>query len=799
MTIVSFSKGLGAFNAITQIQRSEQARSVSIAKISSSLKIRKAADAVADSAIGTKIKVEVESLKQILVGTSQAQSVLEIAEGALSEQTSVLTRLNTLAQNSINGSNTASDREKIDLEYQELMKEIDRIADSANFNSKKILNGTNTITNDTFDELREDFLGVGGKNAIGNQKFGGGFDSIELDPDSDVRLIAVTYDQNTRQLRVTNKETGEFEDVTLMRDKIAEGDTEKVKFTSMDVTIRLNSNFDKNRSIGPDYIEPGNSANAENNPKLRNEIATGLEYKYATFPIIVATKADVDNCVQFTLLNAGGADVGAATLPVSAKGAGEEFPGIGQELKDSEGLGTNLNTLLGKATIAKDVATLSFENNDYANGIKITTASLDTDAAKDPGTTPSIESVTSFKITKVDKDGIATFELKGKIDNNNTDNNKEIIPFTATGTMKLKTTDAPGANDVNTLPTDVHPNFFDTDYSAKILRGGVESTIKPNEYVTKDGKVKTNDQQLVTGATGEMVKNYRTQESVTVKSISGKAGDLNDFALRLTGTNENAKFVIRADDGNFESQPFSFTAESKEEKANAGKLALNENEPTDVVLTRNYSKDGEESRTDTITLRVNFGNVNKIDTNKDSAPVGDKGIVSNGLKKDYKGLDNVYTNADGVIANLKELKNVVAFQKESMSLANFNFQVGTGTTDEHTINLAIESTTAKSLNIKDTNVLTVEAAKIASKKVQEAIDKVQIQRSKVAVTDNRIGFAQNNINTSITNSQAAASAIFDLDVPSEIAELSQTELKQTAAIESLSKDMRSKQNLQKLF
>lgn len=794
MTIVSFSKGLGAFNAITQIQRSEQARSVSIAKISSSLKIRKAADAVADSAIGTKIKVEVESLKQILVGTSQAQSVLEIAEGALSEQTSVLTRLNTLAQNSINGSNTASDREKIDLEYQELMKEIDRIADSANFNSKKILNGTNTITNDTFDELREDFLGVGGKNAIGNQKFGGGFDSIELDPDSDVRLIAVTYDQNTRQLRVTNKETGEFEDVTLMRDKIAEGDTEKVKFTSMDVTIRLNSNFDKNRSIGPNYREPANSENYKNNEKLRNEIATGLEYKYATFPIIVATKADNSNPVNFTLVQNDGTTEILTKLPVSDKADGKEFPGIGQEFTNLTDLKTALGTLLGDATVVGDANTApKFNGAAATNNIKITAGKLSGDV-KSSVTSATLKSVESFKITSIDKDGNAEFSMSATL--NDTAND---LTFKATGTMKLKTTTTPGANDVNTLPTDVHPNFFDTDYSAKILRGGIESTIKPNEYVTKDGKVKTSDRQLVTGATGEMVKNYRTQESVTVKSISGKAGDLNDFALRLTGTNENAKFVIRADDGNFESQPFSFTAESKEEKANAGKLALNENEPTDVVLTRNYSKDGEESRTDTITLRVNFGNVNKIDTNKDSAPVGDKGIVSNGLKKDYKGLDNVYTNADGVIANLKELKNVVAFQKESMSLANFNFQVGTGTTDEHTINLAIESTTAKSLNIKDTNVLTVEAAKIASKKVQEAIDKVQIQRSKVAVTDNRIGFAQNNINTSITNSQAAASAIFDLDVPSEIAELSQTELKQTAAIESLSKDMRSKQNLQKLF
>ena len=83
--------------------------------------------------------------------------------------------------------------------------------------------------------------------------------------------------------------------------------------------------------------------------------------------------------------------------------------------------------------------------------------------------------------------------------------------------------------------------------------------------------------------------------------------------------------------------------------------------------------------------------------------------------------------------------------------------------------------------------------------LKEASSKVENIRSKIGVTSSRIDFAAQNLQTSITNSSAAVSAIFDLDVPTEISELSQIELKQVAAIEALSRDVKAKQNLMKLF
>ena len=78
-------------------------------------------------------------------------------------------------------------------------------------------------------------------------------------------------------------------------------------------------------------------------------------------------------------------------------------------------------------------------------------------------------------------------------------------------------------------------------------------------------------------------------------------------------------------------------------------------------------------------------------------------------------------------------------------------------------------------------------------------EKFMVNALGTEIGDNRLNVADSNIQTSITNSQAAVSAIFDLDIPEEMVELSQSEMMEQSSIEVLSREMRSKQNLLKLF
>ena len=233
MTIVSFSKGTGALSTITQIQKAEGLRTTSISKISSSLKIRKASDAVADSAIGTKLKVEVESLKQLLVGTAQAKAALDIAEGGLGEITKTLTRMNTLAMSAKNGIYKAEDIEKINQEFVALIDEIGRIARATNFNSKQLLSGTETVIQDTFsnthlgEDLRDGFLSSDEQ----------GIEVIKIDNSKSNTAYTLSYDQTTRLFQVVNlNDKSQVDSVKVAADTIKEGSLETLNFSKFGIT-----------------------------------------------------------------------------------------------------------------------------------------------------------------------------------------------------------------------------------------------------------------------------------------------------------------------------------------------------------------------------------------------------------------------------------------------------------------------------------------------------------------------------------------------------------------------------------
>lgn len=228
MAILSFSKGRSTLNVINNINTFEDIRGTSIAKISAGVRIRKASDSVAESAIGTKIKTEVESLKQILTGTASAKSVLEIAEGAMSEITNIITRMTSLTLQATNSTNTDDDRAKIDSEFQELKEEVSRISDAANFNTKKILNGGES------------------KAYIGqNMK---GYKSVSFDKNSDMTSTFRIKQDATGKIEITNNTTGESQAMTVSVAP-SPGSETSVNFDKLGITLTLDSGYTPGTAI----------------------------------------------------------------------------------------------------------------------------------------------------------------------------------------------------------------------------------------------------------------------------------------------------------------------------------------------------------------------------------------------------------------------------------------------------------------------------------------------------------------------------------------------------------------------
>jgi len=113
-------------------------------KLSSGYRINRAADDAAGLAISEKMRFQINGYYQAIRNAQDGISLIQTAEGALTEVHAMLQRLNVLANQAANGTLDQADRQKIQLEVTQLLKEIDNIATSLKFNGISLLNGSKT-------------------------------------------------------------------------------------------------------------------------------------------------------------------------------------------------------------------------------------------------------------------------------------------------------------------------------------------------------------------------------------------------------------------------------------------------------------------------------------------------------------------------------------------------------------------------------------------------------------------------------------------------------------------------------
>ena len=138
---------LRAMNSNRQLGLTTNAQSKSTEKLSSGYRVNRAADDAAGLAISEKMRRQVKGLTQASRNAQDGISAVQTAEGALNEVHDMLQRMNTLANQSANGTNTNTDRGYLDQEFQALMSEIDRVATTTTFNEKNLLDGSFTNIN----------------------------------------------------------------------------------------------------------------------------------------------------------------------------------------------------------------------------------------------------------------------------------------------------------------------------------------------------------------------------------------------------------------------------------------------------------------------------------------------------------------------------------------------------------------------------------------------------------------------------------------------------------------------------
>ncbi|MBQ9512172.1 MAG: flagellin [Lachnospiraceae bacterium] len=133
-----------AMNANRQLGVTMNGQQKSTEKLSSGYRVNRAADDAAGLAISEKMRKQIRGLDQASTNANDGVSAVQTAEGALNEVHDMLQRMNELAVQAANGTNSASDREAIQNEIDQLTTEIDRVAETTKFNETYLLKGDGT-------------------------------------------------------------------------------------------------------------------------------------------------------------------------------------------------------------------------------------------------------------------------------------------------------------------------------------------------------------------------------------------------------------------------------------------------------------------------------------------------------------------------------------------------------------------------------------------------------------------------------------------------------------------------------
>ena len=223
------------------LQQTDSSATSSIAKLSAGTRVLTAKDDAASLAIGSGLAAEIAGQQQAQVNATQATSMLQVADGAMSTVNDILVRMKTLSVQAGSGQLGTTERSDLDTEYQGLLSEVDRIAQSTSFNGVKLVNGSST-TSTTLN-------GQSATNDVVDAA--SGFNSIQFGNSVGAASVKVAYDSSTNVLTLTNLTSGVSQGVNIGSTAIGSGNTQTVNFSTVGATITLNSAFDKTSSIAP--------------------------------------------------------------------------------------------------------------------------------------------------------------------------------------------------------------------------------------------------------------------------------------------------------------------------------------------------------------------------------------------------------------------------------------------------------------------------------------------------------------------------------------------------------------------
>ncbi|OUO67936.1 hypothetical protein B5F55_07515 [Anaerotruncus colihominis] len=254
-----------AVNAQRQLGMNNSQVGKALEKLSSGYRINRAGDDASGLAISEKMKAQIKGLDTASLNSQDGISLVQTAEGALTEVHNMLNRMTELATRAANGINEDSNRASLQKEVAKLQEEIDRISEGTNFNNLKLLDGSQTYAGNTALIGKGTANGVMGLSVEGGNLSADDTITVNISADS-VGTITVTASDNTVVFTTTQTGKG-FYSITADVSKVTD---ESVKKAWAGVTI--NFSVDQACDTTKNYVAGQQQFTADENKSMQLQI-----------------------------------------------------------------------------------------------------------------------------------------------------------------------------------------------------------------------------------------------------------------------------------------------------------------------------------------------------------------------------------------------------------------------------------------------------------------------------------------------------------------------------------------------
>ncbi len=823
--VLSISTYANLKNASTRLE-------ASITKLSSGLRINSAADDAAGLAISEKMRRQIRGLDRAVLNAQDGISMIQTAEGALTETQSIIQRMRELALQSANDTLTSNDRLEIQGEVDDLREQINAISSSTEFNTKKLLNGNQSalVTTSTHSA-----------NAIvtGNASGSGDFQ---------VSLTTVSggISQVQRTQIFTNKNTGELATGSTRLQDISEFyDADGVFALSTTQTLTINGNAET-----ASVILDGQMSLNELAAELQQAIgsASGLGISNSAASVITENATGVVGDGGYIQVNSGIVgengifSIAASQSVVDALGFSVTRKAVNNmisaNIKDEFGNSRNITTSNDTAVGLIAGVNIQFEsspaqiagNGGLNDGLRIGT-----------GTPAAAE---TFDINFVDTTVVPSVSRAISITLQAGDWSLQGIARSVNEQLSDPASMAPA---VASSPADY-------GFEASIQDGQLRLTFSPSDPKQDSSFALDNVSGDTLGLLEGDYNGFVTGEKDKADSLSGfstyreDAYADRDMLFSINGTDAvNASFQLHNDATqpdleeindwlariNSDLKPAGVRVdEVSGSLAFTSLLVGNDNATGNKASVTMALKSSYDNGTTWLTDGTTGAPATAANTTNINAAITELGIT--GLAAgDITALTGAAVGTDGTEAAIETAFNALgnaAFDalplserskiltvataayisgittgKESMQDFGISQTIAYGSGDTNfrvhvvdtkpqfqigadageNMKIAIGDMSAQALGIDRIDLTSVEGAEDALEKLNQALDTVSAQRSKLGAYQNRLEYSINNLQNSSTNLTAAESRIRDLDIADEMTEYTRNQIVSQAATSML--------------